>query len=385
MASQGNQRWRKSRAVVGVALLTSALGRAGGSESPPASALEDPDLKIPLWHWAFEVRGAAGYKDNVTLSSQGGAGSGLWLSHADVMLFPLPSRGWRGHFFASVDDVRYFDSPGTDNEQTAMAAAQVSKDFGHGWSSSLGFNYLYQNQFFDMSATYTNGGSIGLVRGHMLSPRWGARKALGAFWLDLELAGTRQMLAAPLDDFWEAGPRLRLGVNYGHGSEIALTGMWTYQDYDTREQADLVGRSLPGSSLAFQTQGAELAWTHNWDSQKRWQTTLRVGGETIRDNGSGYYDYAVYRVQPEVRYRNSSWEFLVRAGVRFFTYDHQTVSASDTSRRERTLLTATVRAERRLSRHLKLHASYHLDRSLSNLDFDDYVANTVMGGLALEF
>mgnify|MGYP000471755384 CR=1 FL=1 len=378
--------WRaKAIARLGLAVLASTSFWIRGAESVATQGLEDADLKIPLWHWAFELRGAAGYKDNVTLSSHEPSASGFWLSHADAILFRVPTLGWRAHFFAAVDDVRYFDARGADNEQTALAAAEISKDFDHGWKSSLGLSYLYQNQFFDMSATYTNGGSIGLIRGHLLSPHWSGRKTLGTFWVEAEFAGARQILAAPLDNYWQLGPRLRLGLNYGRASEIALACTWTHQTYDTRECADLAGSPLPGKPLLFQTPGAELAWTHLWDDRKRWQTSLRLGAEATRDNGPGYYDYDLYRVQPELRYRHNAWELTARAGVRFFTYKHQTVSASDAARRQRTLLTVAARVERQLTRHLKAHASYQLERSSSNLDFDDYVANTMMGGLALEF
>ena len=50
-----------------------------------------------------------------------------------------------------------------------------------------------------------------------------------------------------------------------------------------------------------------------------------------------------------------------------------------------TMISLVLRAERKLAKHLIAHASYGWDRSISNLDFDDYQASTVIGGLALTF
>jgi hypothetical protein len=352
---------------------------------PPEIPFDENEFKIRMWNTSFDLRGGLGYKDNVTLSSHDAQASGLWLSRAEAMLFRLPSRGWQFNFFVTADDARYFDAPNIGSEQVAMAVAQLNKDFGHGWKSTLGFNYLYQNQVFDMSATYTNGGSIGLVRGHMLSPRWSGRKSFGRRWVELEFFGTRQIMAAPLDSYWQTGPRLAAGFNYGHGSELSLAYSWSYLGYDTREQSDLTGMPLTNTVLSLQTHGAELAWTHVWDAKRRWQTLTRLGCETSLDNGPGFYDYSLYRAGQQVRYRAPSWEVSVQAGAGYYNYAEQTVSATDPDRRQRVLIAFSLRGEKKLTKHFKVHASYTLDRSISKLDFDDYLANTVMGGFGIEF
>lgn len=346
---------------------------------------DEDDFKIRMWQATYEIRGMLGYKDNVTLSSSSAEGSGFWMSRAEAMFFRLPSKGWQFTFFATADDIRYFDASANDNEQVAMAVAQVSKDFGHGWKSTLDFNYLYQNQAFDMSAVYTNGGSIGVIQGQMLAPRWSTRKTLGQSWVELELNATRQIMSGLLDSYWTTGPRLTFGLEYGRGSELALAFQWVHLAYDTREQSDLVGVPLTNTILSLQTHAVELAWTHVFDEQRRWQTTARLGFESTCDNGSGYYDYVLYRAFEQVRYRTTSWDVTAQAGVGFYDYAHQTVSTTDLSPRQRVLVTLSLRVERKLTKHLKLHASYALDRSISDMDFDDYVANTIMGGFGVEF
>jgi hypothetical protein len=370
-----------------VGLVIFAVCRMALAQTPPPElSFDDDEFKIPMWNTAFEVRGGLGYKDNVTLSPEDSAeASGFWFSRAEVMLFRLPSQGWQFNFFATADDVRYFDAESVDNEQVAMAVAQLNKDFGQGWKATLSLNYLYQNQVFDMSATYTNGGSIGLVQGHMLSPRLSGRKSLGPGWVELEISGTRQILAEPLDSYWQTGPRLVAGRNYGRGSEISLAYNWVFLGYDHREQSDLAGVPLTNTVLALQTHAVELAWTHVFDEKRHWQTITRLGCESTHDNGSGYYDYLVYRAHEQVRYRTSSWEVAAQAGAGFYDYAHQTVSATDLSPRQRLLITFSLRAEKKLTKHLKVHASYSLDRSISDMDFDDYLANSVLGGFGIEF
>jgi len=220
------------------------------------------ELKLPLWYPSFAMRGAFGYKDNVTLSQTAAEASAFWLTGVEALVFRLPTRGWQFNMFVSAEDVRYFDAESVDNEQIATAVGQVSKDFGEGWKSTLGVNYLFQNQVFDFSTTYTGPDSIGQVRGHYLSPRWSGRKKLGDYHVEVEMIGTRQWLEAPLDSYWQVGPRLAAGRAYGFGSEATLSYSWSQLNYDTRLQSDRAGNPLTGTSLALQTHLTELSLTH---------------------------------------------------------------------------------------------------------------------------
>lgn len=338
-----------------------------------------------MWYHSVGLRGAFGYKDNVTLSHTDAQASAFWQSGLEAVVFRLPTRGWQFNFYLSADDVRYFDAPSVDNEQVVMAMAQATKDLGRRWKSTWAVNYMFQNQVFDMSATYTNGGSIGQVLGHTFTPRWNVRKQFGAFWAEGEAVGTRQILDEPLDSYWQVGPRATLGYTYGRGSEATFAYQWSNLAYDTREQVDAMGAALPGTELALRVQAVELALTHVWDEKRHWQTSTRLGYEANLDNGSGFYDYGLYRIAQQVRYRAPTWEVTAQARVGFYDYVTQTVSATDPSPRQRTLVTASLRAEKKLTKHWRIHAAYHYDRSLSDLDFDDYAANMVMGGVGFEF
>lgn len=338
-----------------------------------------------MWYHSVGLRGAFGYKDNVTLSHTGAQASTFWQSGVEAVVFRLPTHGWQFNFYASAEDTRYFDAPSVGSEQVVMAMAQAAKDLGRQWKSTLGFNYLFQNQVFDMSATYTNSSSVGQVLGQTFSPRWLLRKQLNAFWVEGEAIGTRQILDAPLDSYWQLGLRTAGGYTFGYNSELTLAGQWSDLEYDSREQADSLGASIPGTSLALQGTTVELALSHIWDQQRRWQTSTRLGYEVNIDNGSGFYDYNVFRLAQQLKYRRPTWEVSAQARVGFYDYATQTVSPTDPSPRQRTLVTASLRAEKKLTKHWTVYATYLYDRSLSDVDFDDYAANTVMGGVAFGF
>ena len=343
------------------------------------------DFKIPLWNYSTELRGGFGYKDNVLLSRTNAQGSAFWMSGAEAMIFRLPTHGWHFHFFTDASDVRYFDSPSVDNEQTAIASAQLGKDLGHGWKSTLGLNYLFQNQVFDFSDVYTNQSSVGQIVGHTLAPRWAARKAMGQLWIEGEFSGTRQWLEEPLDGYWQFGPRAAIGCGWGHGSELTFSYQYSRLDYNSRDQVDASGGTLTNTALALSSHATELSLTHFWDENRRWQTIACLVYEANRHNGSGFYDYDHYRVSQQIRYRDERWEITARARLGHFDYSTQTVSDPNKASRRKTMLNLSLRAECKLAKHFKVHASYLWDRSVSNLDFDDYTASTVLGGLALTF
>ena len=362
------------------AVLASGNGLA---ESDPV--MTEEDFKIPLWDYSGAVRGGFGYKDNILLSSTNAQGSAFWMSSGEVMVFRLPTRGWQFTVFADASDTRYFNAPDVDNEQVALAVSQLSKDFGRGWKSTLGLNYMFQNQVFDNSANYTNENSVGLILGHTLTPRWSARKTWGPLWVEGELSGTRQWLEAPLDSYWQFGPRAVIGYRWGRGSELAFSYRYARLNYDDRTQVDSAGAPLPNTRLALNTQIAELSLAQVWDQKRRWETSASAGLASSLDDGSGFYDYTSCRVSGKARYHDEKWEVAAQAGSTWYDYATQTVSTTDTALRRKTMLTLSVRAERKLTGHLMVHASYNWDRSLSNLDFDDYGASTVLGGLTFTF
>jgi len=69
----------------------------------------------------------------------------------------------------------------------------------------------------------------------------------------------------------------------------------------------------------------------------------------------------------------------------YYDYANQTVSASDTAKRQRTEVTVNVQVERRLHERLTLVTSYEYERTLSNNALETYTVNTVKSALRWEF
>jgi hypothetical protein len=359
---------------------------AGGSAAADAETLSDEEPRISMWNYSGALRGSLGYKDNVLLSHTNAESSALWMSSAEFMVFRLPTHGWQFSFFAEATDIRFFDAPSVDNEQLALAAAQLSKDFGGGWKSTWMLNYLFQNQVYDNSANYyTNQTAVGVIRGNLVSPRWAVRKTFASFWVEGEMDGLRQWLDAPLDSYWQCGPRTATGFDWGNGSEISLAYQYERLNYDHRPQVSTTETVLTNTLLALNTHRIELAFTQVWDRKQRWRTVTVAGCDFTFDNGPGFYDYNCYRISQQVRYRDEKWEIVGQARAGYYHYSEQTVSVTDTSRRSKTMITLAVRAERKLARNLVAQAAYTWDRSLSNLDFDDYQSGMLSGGLAFTF
>jgi hypothetical protein len=388
MGFHRTKRWR-SRACALAALCFLAGNPMPGQEVEPAlKELELPKFelpKLPLWDRFFNFHAGAGYKDNVLLSKLNHRPSGFASSGLEATLWRLPVDGLEFFLFASADDVRYWRNDPVDKEQTGVGTAQVKKELAHGWQVSLTAQYIYQDQVLDLSASEANFASVRVVT-HGYTGRPAVRKALGAkSWLEFELSATRQDFDSPLDDYWEAGPKLTLTREYGHKSNLSLSFELNERFYDHREQFDTVGVAIRGSGLEYQQDKAQLSWRHHWDKARRWRTTTRLAYEFNRDNGPGYFDYAKFSCSEQIRYQTPGWEIRLQGRVSKYNYAVQTASATDFNHRQRTDVNLNVRAERALAKQLHLFAEYDYDRSLSNQSISRYVVNTASSGLSWDF
>ena len=366
-----------------VGWVMAALG-ASGAEAPALLSLDE--FKIPLWYEDVNLRGGFGYKDNVLLSSVNPQGSAFWTAGGDVLVYRLPSGGWQFSGFASFDNVGYFErSTGVNNEQAAIAMAQASKDLGKGWRMGLGANYTLQHQVFDASVTETNQYTNTEVLGNSVVGRWFVRKDIKPYWVDAEFSLMRQWLAAPLDSFLQTGPRLTMGRSLSHGSDLTLSYQWLWLGFDTREQVSAAGVAEPGTSLRFQSQLVELTWHQVWDEKSHWHSMTRLGLNLNQDNGSGYFDFWQYLLAEQLKYKAKTWEISAVGRVDYYDFAVQTVSATDLALRQKTVFSASLRADKHLGKSWKVFATYAYDRSLSNLTSDRYQANTTSVGVEYRF
>jgi hypothetical protein len=311
--------------------------------------------------------------------------SAFWASGLDIMVWQLPAEGRDFYFFISGDDIRYLSGIAVDKEQTVIGQTQLKKDYGNGWQTEAELLYLYQNQVFDASIDETNLRTV-QAKGHRFALNPSVRRAFGpAYRGELELGVIRQFLKYPLDDYWEVGPRFVLGRAYGYQSDLALSYEFFHRPYEERFQTLADGTPLPDRPLAYQQHETALAWQHYWDKQRCWRTTTKLSLVLNQDNGSGYFDYRKYQASQQVRYRTKKWEARVQGKVSFYDYPIQTISDTDLSLRQKTLLVVNVRGERRLTRSLKWYAEFEHERALSNIALDEYRVNLVSSGLDWEF
>ena len=201
----------------------------------------------------------------------------------------------------------------------------------------------------------------------------------------VELPGQRQFFAEPLDDYLEYGPRLTLGKTYGHQSELSLRYEFARRFYDHEPLRDATGSAVPGSHRESTQHDARLTWKHFWDTQRRWRTTTKLVARQSEDNGSGYFDYTKLQASEQILFRTRVWEISAEAKLAHYDYPVQTISATDPAKRRSTEWGLNLRCERRVSRLLKIFAEYDRVETISNLAFEQYVVNTVKGGLNWTF
>ena len=155
--------------------------------------------------------------------------------------------------------------------------------------------------------------------GISLKPKW--NHTLGPGWeMRLEGFGGPQLYAGEVDSYWEAGGKLTLVRTYGHKSELSLNFQSLHWLYDDREQNNLQGEPVPGTSLAFWRPEVFGQWRHNWDAQRRWTTTTKFGWLWNQDNGSGYWNYDRVALSQKVRWRQGGWEIAAGARVGWYLY-----------------------------------------------------------------
>lgn len=338
-----------------------------------------------VWDRTFNVRTGFGYKDNVLLSPARLQDSSYFLSGFDIMLLRLPIDGPQFLLFVTGDDYRYLDDPGVDKEQSFVAVSKIEQEFAAHWKAALGLDYFYQNQVFDVSATEADLTTVQL-QAHTIRATPSIERKLGrVYHLKLELPVNRQYLREPLDDYWEAGPKLAFQRDYGRRSMLWVSYEFEERWYDDRHETDREGFSIPGTSLRFDQHEIELGNRHYWDEKRRWRTDSKFAVEFNRDNGSGFFDYDRYQFSQQFRYTAPKWMVRAQGKVSYYDYSIQRASADRSETREFTTVAVTLRGERTLIKSLKLFAEYNFEQALSNRALHEYEANSVFGGIDWEF
>jgi hypothetical protein len=343
------------------------------------------ELKIPIWSETFDLRGMMGYKDNVLLRNTNVVASPFWVSGADLVVLRLPISGWQFSFVATGADTRYFNSQSVGSEETAAAVAKLTRIYGDGWTSGLSTSYTYENEVLDLTATETNLTPITKVLGHTFTGDWFTRKDFQKYSAEFDMIGTRQLFRKPVDSYLQWGPKLTLSRRYDSQSDFSISGQWNYVMYDTTPALTPAGRPITGTTERVGSGVAEFGWRHTWDSSNRWYTVAIAGYQSDHDNSSGYFNFSYYYSSLKLEYRLGNWKFsgLMRGG--FYDYPVQQVSLTDFRKRQRSVVSAALHAERRLSKHWKVFADYSYEDSQSDVSVDHYQLNFVGMGAELNF
>jgi hypothetical protein len=330
------------------------------------------------------LRGSFGYKDNVALSRFQPEGSAFFNSELEFFLMRLPKNGTEGTFFFEAEDRRYFSSKSVDHETLVLSQAEIKHELGSGWSIGGALSYNYQDLVTDLSDVQTN--AVLQVLGHTLELWPFIRKEFNeSTWVELRIKGSANYYAAPVDDYWEPGPRVTFGYALSEKNKLRLTYEYLERIYQNEMQIDSDGFALPGTLLRLHQNIVELRFDRTWDEKKRWRTSSRIGLNRSVDNGSGYWNYWLYSTSQSLTYKTSKWLANVKGRFTYYDYENQQAATNDTSHRSKTGIALTGRGERQLSKSIRLFATCDYERSLSNQIFNEYTATTFSGGLDWEF
>lgn len=376
-------RCRISRAwVMGTQMAALVCIGAGGV----AAKAVDPALKelFPEWQRTVATKISGGYKDNIALSHAQPESSGFFRSYVEAAALHTPLDGPQWTFLLSAEDTRYFSGKTVDHEDLIFGQAEWRRYVGENWQTWLALDGVYLDQVIDVSITETNRAALP-VRGGMFTLRPGARVDFpGDLWFSFETPVSRQVFAETLDDYFEAGPKLTFGATHGPNSESSLGYSLLYRGYDMEPERNLSGAAVPGTTRSSWQH--EMLWQlkHNYDA--RWRSVTKVSFRFLNDSSeSGYYDYHRMAISEQLRFRAAGWELSGEVRFAYYQFTDQPVSPTDPRIRDRTDLTFSLYAQRRIAKHFHLFLQYDYEQTLSNLSLDEYRVNTVFGGVMAEF
>ena len=347
--------------------------------------LKELEQELPSWTRFHTVNVGLGYNDNVLLSNFNAQDSMFTLLGLEFFASQHPTDHGQFDFFISGEDVRYLSDVDVNHEQLVFSQAQYQVSLDDATHVKLPLEYIYQNQVMDFSVTESDV-DILKVRGHTLIFHPGVRwQSPTPWWTELQFSLQRQFFDSPLDDYWETGPLMALGRQYGHQSELKFSYEFGVRSYDEDLALDNTGTPIPDSKRGFQKHLTEFKWTHFWDAKRRWRSTTRLSFQHNDDQDSDYFNYDRYRASHQLRYRGDDWTLLGEVRTYEYQYDTQTVSVNNSSNRHRTEFSFRARVEKKFGRHLQAYTEYEYERVSTNIDSEEYDVNTILAGVMFDF
>jgi hypothetical protein len=336
-----------------------------------------------FWEPSLTAKVAGGFKDNVALSQASPEESAFVRTAFDAVALRLPVDGTQMTFLLLGEDTRYFSAPSVDHEDLLFGQAEVRRFWLNDWQGAISFEGAYIDQVVDLSVTETNQSRLA-VKGGTVVGRPSLRRELSTnWWLNLESPFTRQMFDGTPDDYWLGAPRVTIGRTYGNASEVTAGYEFAYRHYDTDPVRLADGTPTNGTRITYHYEILG-AWKHHWDEQRRFRTLTRISYRVSWDNGSGYFDYDRFQVSEQFRFRRRPWELSVEGRLAHYRFPVQK-GTDGREDRNRADVGLTARIEYELNRRIRLFTEYELAQTVSNLELDEYTANTVFAGVGVEF
>jgi hypothetical protein len=355
----------------------------------PDLDLDLPDLaeetfKKPIWTTFVSLQTGGGFNDNIAISPLRSESSPVFRNLLDLTLLRLPDDGGKFFVFSSWDDIRYVSGEDVDKEQTGIVLAQYKRETESGWDYTAAGQYIYQNLVLDLSSTLAIPQILKVEGNTFVGTTTFRRFMIGRWWTELELELSRQDFLAPLDDYWEVGPRVEIAKWWGK-NEFALSYELQHRAYDNRGEPETDGFERPGAGLEFLQHEIEWRWVQNWDAARTWRTTTRVRRDLTKDNGAGFYSSRRWRVTEQIRYRKGAWDLGLEFGWSTFFFPGQVAAVGADERRKRNDILVNLRAVRSWNNRWKTYLEYDYELSSSNQADTSYRVNFVQAGVIFEY
>jgi hypothetical protein len=377
--------------IAALSFLLLPSGRAADTSLSETNLIPKDDLRLwtesMLWDGQVSAESGVGYKDNVLLSAFNPHGSTFCENGLEAMAMRLPLDGWSIVGFITGNDIRYWHDVGTDREDSFIGTLRVERELPDGWQAGLEARGLYEHEVLDIT-TDAGTPTSALVDGYGITAQPSLRKDLiGGWWLKLQFPVTRWYFQTPLDNFWEFGPLVTSGYDFGKQADVTVSYGASWQPHDDWFALDQYGlRPLPQHLEIFQQQ-VELAWHQYWDAHRRWRSSTRLIFTKKEDNGGGYFNYDQYQVVEELSWQTADWHIQSSAQIAYEDFPIQPNYEHSSDTLYRNLWSLSLEAERRLFKGLKGFAKLEYQRAMSNelSGAGDYHASTITAGLRYQF
>jgi hypothetical protein len=339
----------------------------------------------PQWDFSTTLSMGIGYKENVLFSAFNEQDSIFTSTELEATLFRLAlADGWQffGYFFAEND--HYFDVDGLDDEWLAIALLQTHKKVGD-WKFGLGGQYTFLEQAFSLSFEDLDLGSTKIVLNQFSLKPSIEYAFLKHAYVRLELPSETDRFEDNRQNYHEYGAHLTVGHQFKRGGKIEAVYRFEVRDYEERAIRNESGATLPGTDLEWEDHQWRFSLDYYLNAKKTWRSKSLLSLRRVKDNGSGYDDFWMYRARQKLTYIQPTWELSASASYSHYDYDTQTVESGNSNHRHRSRFSFGCDFEKQLAEDLEFTLSYRFEDYLSNVPDDVYSGSVISMALGYSF